>query len=418
MVDVPREGYARKKRIRRILTGVVMVLVVLAVSWALSTLEPAAPSVDRSSVYLGQVERGPLVIEVRGPGTLVPEEIRWVVARVSGRVEQIRVLPGSQVESATVLVELDNPELEREVLNAELQLRQAEAELEDLRVALEREQLAQEAQAAGVQAEYVQRQLQADLNQQLAREGLISDLTLKLSEVTADELSRRNSIEQKRLAINSQSAEARIAAKEAQVAQLRGLFELRRRQLDSLAVRAGIAGVLQQTPVEIGQQVAPGEVLGKVAVPERLKAQLRIPETQAKDVEIGLSASIDTRNGLVPGRVVRIDPAAQEGTVRVDIALTGPLPLGARPDLNVDGTIQIDRLEDVLKLGRPAYGQANSTVGLFRLSGEGGEASRVRVRLGRSSVTTIEVVEGLAEGDRVVLSDTSAWDSFDRIRLN
>ncbi len=417
MTDLPRTGYARRKRIRRILIGAILLLGVAAATWGLSRLKPAAPTVDRSSVWLGEVEAGPMSIEVRGPGTLVPEEIRWIAAPVSGRVERIKVLPGTTVAADSVLMTLDNPELQQETLSAELQLRQATAELEDLKVELESARLTQEAQTAAVSADYQQYRLQADLNRKLAQEGLISDLTLKLAEVTTEELSKRHAIEQKRLEIAGASATARIAAKEAQISQLRGLLDLKRHQVGLLQVRAGIAGVLQQTPVEVGRQVQPGEILGKVAVPGKLKAELRIPETQAKDVQIGLGASIDIRSGVIPGKVIRIDPAAEAGTVKVDVALAGELPPGARPDLNVDGTIEIDHLDDVVKMGRPAFGQPDSTVTLFKLVGDGEEAVRVQVRLGRSSVTTIQVLEGLRPGDQVILSDVSAWDDTDRIRL-
>lgn len=418
MVDVPRKGVARKKKIKRAIYAILTVIVLGAVTWGLSQLEPAAPSVDRASLYIDEVERGPMVIQVRGAGTLVPEEIRWISSSVSGRVEQIKELPGTAVQPETVLMILDNPELERDVVDAELQLRRGRAELENLKVELQRQFLSQEAQAASVQADFKGARLQADLNEELAEEGLIAPLNKQLSDVTAEELDKRNQIEQERLRINAQATKASINAKEAELAQLEALYNLRRRQVDMLRVRAGISGVLQQTPVEVGQQVPPGTILGKVAVPEKLKAELRIPETQAKDVQIGQSAIIDTRSAEIEGRVIRIDPAAVEGTVTVDVALIGQLPPGARPDLNVDGTITIDRLEDVLKVGRPAYGQADSTIGLFKLINDGTEAIRVTVRLGRSSVTTIQVLEGLQEGDRVVLSDTSAWDNFDRIRLN
>jgi HlyD family secretion protein len=359
-----------------------------------------------------------MVIEVRGTGTLVPEEIRWIAASTEGRVERIPVLPGSAVTADTILVELVNPTLEREALDAGLQLKMAIAELENLKVEIENQELSQQSSAASAQADYQQKRLEAERYEVLAKEGLVSDLDLRVLQITADELAKRNQVEHKRLTMSNQSREARIAAKEAEIEQKRGLLELRLRQVETLQVEAGINGVLQETPVEVGQQIRAGDILGKVAVPGRLKAELRIPETQVKDVRLGLPASVDTRNGIVAGKVVRIDPAAREGTVLVDVTFTEALPEGTRPDQNIDGTIQIDRLDDCLKMGRPVFGQADTTIGIFKLVTDGEEAIRVPVHLGRSSVTTIQVVEGLMEGDRVILSDTSEWDEFDRIRLD
>ena len=417
MVDVPREGFARRQRIKRVFYVVLLSAALAAVAWAFSRLEPATPSVERASVWVGEVERGPMVIEVRGTGTLVPEEIRWIAASTEGRVERIRVLPGSPVTADSVLVELHNPTLEREALDAGLQVKKAVAELENLKVDIESQFLTQQSQAASVQAEYQQKRLEAERTEALAKEGLVSDLDLKVLEITANELEKRDELEKKRLGMSGQSRRARTAAKEAEIEQLRGLFELRRRQVEMLQIRAAIAGVLQETPVEVGQQVRAGDILGKVAVPGRLKAELKIPETQAKDLQFGLPAVIDTRNGIVPGQVIRIDPAARGGTVTVDVAFTAELPEGARPDQNIDGTIEIDRLDDTLKMGRPVFGQADTTIGIFKLVNED-EAIRIPVRLGRASVTTIQVLEGLEEGDRIILSDTSEWDEFDRIRLN
>jgi len=417
-MDIQRVGYARRKRIKRILYALLVAVVLAAVTWAVSRLEPAAPSVERASVWMGEVERGPMVIEVRGTGTLVPEEIRWIAAATEGRVERIPVLPGSAVMAKTILVELVNPTLEREALDAELQLKKALAELENLKVDIENQDLTQQSQAASVQADYQQKRMEAERYEALAKEGLVSDLDLRVLQITAQELAKRNQLEQQRLAMSDRSRQARLAAKKAEMEQLQGLFELRQRQVETLQVRAGIDGVLQETPVEVGQQIAAGHVLGKVAVPGRLKAELRIPETQVKDVRLGLPARIDTRNGVVAGRVVRIDPAAREGTVLVDVTFAEDLPEGTRPDQNIDGTIQIDRLEDVLKMGRPVFGQPDTTVGIFKLVQGGEEAIRVPVRLGRTSVTTVQVVEGLSEGDRVILSDTSEWDEFERIRLD
>jgi HlyD family secretion protein len=349
---------------------------------------------------------------------LVPVEIRWIAARTNGRVERVITLPGVVVEARTVLIEMSNPELEQTALSAEFELKAAEASYEDLRVRLESQILNQRAVAAGVQADFNQAQLQAEADTDLHSQGLIGDLTLKLSQVRADELAIRHDLEQQRLEIASESVDAQLAAENARVAQMRALYRLRRNQVDALQVRAGIDGVLQQMPVEVGQEVTPGTILAKVAQPEKLKAELRIAETQAKDIEVGLVASIDTRNGIIEGEVMRVDPAVLEGTVTVDVALIGGLPKGARPDLSVDGTIEIERLENVLYVGRPAYGQAESTIGLFKMLEDGETCVRAQVRLGKSSVNTIEIIEGLVEGDQVILSDTSAWDAYDRIRLN
>lgn len=417
-MDIPRPEAARKRRIKRILYTAISLAAVLIVTAWLSRLKPAAPSVERSTVWIDTVKRGPLLIQVRGLGTLVPEEIRWIPAATEGRVERILVKPGTPVEADTVLLELSNPELEQAALEAELQVKAAEAELADLRVRLERQLLDLKAVAASVQAEYSQAKLRAEADEELAREGLISSLDAKLSRVRAEELATRNEIEQKRLSISSESIQAQLAVQQARLEQLRALAQLRRSQVESLRVRPGIAGVLQQMQVEVGQRVVPGTILAKVAEPGRLRAELKIAETQAKDIQIGQRATIDTRNGVVAGRVVRIDPAVQNGTVTVDVALEGPLPKGARPDLSVDGTIEIEKLEDVLYVGRPAYGQAQSTIGLFKLEADGQHAVRTRVKLGRTSVNSVQILDGLQVGDNVILSDMSAWDAFDRIRLN
>ncbi len=417
-MDVQREGVARKKKIRRAIYAGVGLVVILLITLALSRLEPAAPSVKRATVWMDNVKRGSMLRQVRGPGTLVPVEIRWIAARSNGRVERILTLPGTVVEAKTVLLEMSNPELEQSSLDAEFQLRAAEARFEDLKVQLQSSILNQRAAAATVRADFNQARLQAEADQDLHNQGLIGDLTLKLSQVRADELATRHDLEQQRLEIASESVEAQLAAERARVDQLRALFRLRQEQVDALKVRAGIDGVLQQTPVEVGQEVTPGTILGQVAQPQKLKAELRIAETQAKDIEVGQKANIDTRNGVIDGEVMRVDPAVLEGTVTVDVLLIGEYPKGARPDLSVDGTIEIERLENVLYVGRPAYGQAESTIGLFKLLEDGETAIRVQVRLGKSSVNTIEIQDGLAEGDEVILSDTSTWDAYDRIRLN
>ena len=417
-MDIQRKGIGRKKRIRRIIYGTGGLVLILLITLGLSRLEPAAPSVERATVWMDTVKRGEMLRQVRGTGTLVPEEIRWIPAVTEGRVERRVVLPGAEVKPDTVILELSNPELVQTALAAEMDLKRSEAEHANLRIQLESEVMTQRAGAAAIESEYIQAKLQAESNQELAESGLISELIVRQSTAQANSLATRHQLEQQRLAIVSKSVEAQLEAKQAEVEQRRALYDLRRRQVQALRVRAGIAGILQQLPVEVGQQVTPGFNLARVAVPEQLKAELRIPETQARDIQIGLPASIDTRNGVVAGRVMRVDPAAQDGTVTVDVSLERPYPRGARPNLSVDGTIELERLEDVLYVGRPAYGQPNSTVGLFKLLEDGKTAVRVRVKLGRGSVTTFEIVEGLQVGDQVILSDTSAWDAFDRIRLN
>jgi multidrug resistance efflux pump len=332
-------------------------------------------------------------------------------------VERILVKPGTPVKENTVVLELSNPQLDLEALDTSWQLKAAEAETVNLRVRLESQRLDQEASTATVEANQKQARLQADADEALSKEGLVSDINLKMSQSRATEMTTRLEIEKKRLEINTEAVEAQLAVQEARLAQLRALAALKRRQVEALRVKAGIDGMLTQMAVEVGQQIAPGATLAKVTVPGRLKAELRIAETQAKDIQLDQVASIDTRNGIVAGRVMRIDPAVENGTVKVDVSLEGALPKGARPDLSVDGTIELERLADVLQVGRPAFGQEQSTVGLFRLQA-GGEANRVQVKLGRSSVNLVEIVEGLNEGDQVILSDTSAWDAFDRIRLN
>ena len=391
---------------------------VMAITIGLARLKPAAPSVDRSTVWVDTVKRGPMLRQVRGLGTLVPQQVRWIPAPTEGRVENILVQPGVQVTPGTVILEMVNLQLLQEAQDAEYQVKAIEADLDNLRVRLESERMTQQSATAGVQAEYSQAKLQLDTDEALAKEGLIPPLNLKLSHVRVQELANRLRIEQERLKINTQAIRAQLAAQQARVEQLRALAQLRRSQVASMRVVAGTAGVLQEISVQVGQQVQPGTNLARVADPTSLKAELRIAETQAKDIQIGQPAAIDTRNGVVPGRVIRIDPASREGTVGVDVAFEGQLPPGARPDLSVDGTIELERLTDVLYVGRPAFGQGQSTVGMFRLEDGGKTAVRVPVQLGRSSVNTIEILAGLREGDQVILSDTSQWDSYDRIRLN
>jgi HlyD family secretion protein len=416
-MDIQRPSKARARRIRAAIYGIVAVVAVSAITVALARLEPAAPTVDRGTLWPGTATRGPMLRQVRGTGTLVPEEIRWIPATSEGQIERVIVKPGSEVQAGTVLLELSNPQLKLAAQDAEWKLKAAEAELNRLTVQLKSAALQQQADAARVKADYEQARMRSDTDEELARKGLIADLNRKLSRVTADELANRNRIEVERLAFTIETTAAQLAVQKAQVEQFRAALGLARQQVADLSVRAGIAGVLQQVPVEAGQRVAAGTILAKVAEPGKLKAELRIAETQAKDIIIGQKASVDTRNGIVEGRVSRIDPAVEQGTVTVDVELLGALPTGARPDLSVDGTVEIERLDDVLYINRPVNGQPQSLVGLFKISEDGTTAARVQVRLGRSSVNTIEVVEGLNPGDQVILSDMSAWDAYDRVRL-
>jgi HlyD family secretion protein len=417
-VDIARPDLLEKKKRRRLAWGVAVVVGVVLLSLGVSRLKPAAPTVQRATVVIDTVKRGEMVREVRGLGTLVPEEIRWIPAVTDGRVERLVLLPGTVVQPDSVILELSNPELEQQALEAESQARAAEAGYTELKVRLESQNLDQRAVAARVESEAKQARLRADADTELAANGLIAAITLKLSQSAADELEHREKIEQQRLGIAGQAIEAQLRVQQAEVEQRRAQARLRRSQLAALRVRAGIDGVLQIVPVEVGQRVAPGTNRARVARPDRLKAVIRIPETQARDVVPGQKAVVDTRNGVVAGRVMRVDPAVQSGTVTVDLALVGELPKGARPDLTVDGTIELERLSNALHVGRPAMGQPQSTVGLFRIEKGTNEAVRVRVRLGQASVSTIEILEGLDVGDEVILSDTSAWDTADRIRLN
>ncbi|HTC67559.1 MAG TPA: HlyD family efflux transporter periplasmic adaptor subunit [Candidatus Acidoferrum sp.] len=416
-MDIQRPSNARAKKIRRILYATVAVLLIAGVTYGLSRLRPAAPSVDRATVWTDEVKRGPMLREVRGLGTLVPEEIRWIPAQTESRVERIVVRPGAIVKPDTIILELSNPSLQRDALDAEYQLKGAEADYENLKVQVNSELLNQKAQAASVRSEYEQAHLQHDVDDKLHQEGLGADVTAKLSKVKDEQLAIRAQLEDQRTLIANDSAVARLAAQRAHVDQQRALYQLRRSELEALHVRAGIDGVLQLLPVDVGQHVTPGTNLARVADPKKLKAEIKIAETQAKDAMIGQKATIDTRNGIVSGHVSRIDPSVQNGTVTVDVAIDQPLPQGARPDLSVDGTIEIENLKDVLFVGRPVHGQSDSTVGIFKLDDDGTEATRVNVKLGRSSVNTIEIVSGLRVGDKVILSDMSAWDNFDRIRL-
>jgi HlyD family secretion protein len=419
-MDIPRKSAVRKKRIRMIIYTAFGLIAVASITWGISRLKPAAPGVDAGTVWRDTVKRGPMDLQVRGLGTLVPEENsqQAVPAVVQGRVVRRLVLPGTIVKADTVIMELSNPEAEQAALDAEWQVKEAEAQYNSLKAQLDSQLLDQKATAATVKSDYLQAKLKAEKDAEMARAGIGPQITADLSQANAEALTTRNQIEGDRVGVLANSIAAQLAAQKAKVEQLRALYDLKRQQLDSLKVRAGINGVLQELPVEVGQEVAPGTMLAKVADPTKLQAELKIAETQAKDIQPFQKAEVDTHNGIIPGHVIRIDPAVLNGTRTVDVKLDGPLPPGAVPELSVDGTIEIEHLDNVLYVGRPAFGQAQSTVSLFKVVNGGKDAVRVQVKLGRTSVNTVEILQGLSVGDEVVLSDMSRWDSFDRIRLN
>jgi HlyD family secretion protein len=417
-MDIKRPPRSKlKKRIR---TGVFIVIGVAAIggiTYGLSKMKPAAPTLDRSTAIIGTVKRGEMVREVKGNGTLVPQVTRWIPAPADGRVEKILVQAGVGVTAGTVIVELSNPQMEQQAVDASFQVKTAEADAENLKVKLESDGMTQQSQIATIKAEYSQAKLQLDTDEALAKQGLVAELTLKVSRVKVEDLANRVRVEQQRLAISSKSTKAQMNAQQSRVEQLRALAKLKQEQVDALKVRAGTNGVLQQVIVQEGQQVNPGINIARIADPASLKAELKVAETQINDVKEGQSAVVDTRNGLIQGRVSRIDPAAREGTFTVDITFNEALPQSARPDLSVDGTIELERLRNVLFVDRPAFGQAQQTIGMFKLTPDGQEAARTQVRLGRTSVSTVEVVEGLREGDQVIISDTTSMDIYTRIRV-
>jgi HlyD family secretion protein len=413
-VDIAREKKPDRKRFLYIGGGLGLVVLLTV---GLSRLKPASPSVEQGTLWMDTVRQGPMVREVRGPGSLVPEHIRWVSAVTPGRVEKKPIQPGERVTAGTILLELSNPDVQIQLLQAQRQLTDAQAQLVSLKTQLENQQLNQAATVATIRSEYREALRKAAADSDLSAQDLISTSDYARSRDRAEELTERLKLEQERLRIFTETIQSQLTVQEAQIARLKSVADFQRGLVDAMVVRAGADGVLQELPLEVGQWAISGATLAKVVQPERLKAVLRVPETQAKDVAIGQTAAIDTRNGIVAGRVVRIDPASSNGTVTVDVTLTDKLPAGARPDLSVDGTIEIERLNNVLHVGRPAYGQANSTVGLFRIIGGSNEAERVSVQLGRSSVNTIEIVRGLAPGDVVILSDMSRWDAVERVRL-
>ena len=416
-MDKPRVGYAKQKRIRRILAASVATVAFLGIAWAVSRIEPAAPAVDAAVVFTDTVRRGQMVRQVRGIGILVPETVVVIAASDAGRVERRFVQPGQPVGPGTVLLELSSPQVEQEHLDAAAQLREAQAGLANLQAQLEDQRLTQESVAADVEGQYLQAKTQHDAELELSKSGLTDQVTLMKSRVAMEQLAKRLRLERAREDARKPSVEAQLAAQRARIEQMEALLALREEKVDRLSVRAGMDGVLQLMDVEVGQLVAPGDELARVSDPTRLKAELKIPETLVNDVAVGQRAEVDTRNGVIEGEVSRIDPAAIEGTVLVDVRLLGGMPRGARPDLGVDGTIELDRLEDVLHVGRPIHAREDGMMGLFKLEGDRTHAGLVQVQVGKVSVSSIEIRSGLSEGDTVVLSDMSAWEGYERIRL-
>jgi HlyD family secretion protein len=415
-MDIQRPSNAAAKRRRRILFSALAVIFVAGVTLGLSRLKPAAPSVERSTIWTDTVKRGPMLRQVRGLGTLVPVDIRSISSLTDATVERRRILPGTQVKADTIIMDLSNPQTEQEAKDAELQLKAAEADYKNLEVTVQSNLLTQRATAATVGADFSDAKTKAEIDQQLQQLGVISGQAAQSSKAHSEELSTRNEIEKERVAINTKSVTSQLAVQQAKIDELKALYELKKEQLDALHVRAGIDGVLTEVPVVEGQRVTAGTNIAKVVDPNHLKAELKIAETQSKDITFGQPASVDTHNGVIEGTVMRIDPAVINGTVTVDVKLEGHAS-GERPDLSVDGTIDLDRLANVEFVGRPAFGQENSTVSMFKLDPDGKGATRITVKLGRSSVNAVEILGGLNEGDQVILSDMSRWDAVDRIRL-
>jgi HlyD family secretion protein len=419
-MDIARPEFKQQKRRRQIIGGAVAFVGLAAATFGVSRLKPAAPSVERSTVWTDTVKRGPMLRQVRGLGSLVPSQefIRQIPAETDATVVRIRELPGSQIKADTIILEMSNPQVEQAALDARLQLKATQAALDTMRVKLQSDLMNQKAAAATVSSDYTQAKLQAEMKRQLRELGLEPEITYRNSQTKSDELAIRDKLEGERLDINEKAIESQLAEQRAKVDQMRALAELKQKQFDALKVRASIEGVLVDLPLQVGQHVLPGTMLAKVVQPNHLMATLKVAETQARDVQIGQPAVVDTHNGSVAGTVMRVDPGVQNGTVTVDVKLTGELPRGARPDLSVDGTIDLERLNDVIYVGRPAFGQENSTISLFRLDPDEKGAVRVPVKVGRASVNSIQVLEGLRERDVVILSDMSRWDNAERIRLD
>lgn len=416
-MDIARPEVKRQKKIRRIVYAAIGLVLVVGVSVGLSRLKPAAPTVDKSTIWTDTVKRGPMLREVRGLGTLVPVTIQVIPAVTDAQVVKRFILPGTPVKADSIIFIMSNPELQQAELDAEFQLKGAEAELRNTKAQLQNQLMDKRTLAASISSQYRTAEMVKKTKEELGADGLAPELDVKTAEVQAEELAKENALAQKEVETFTSSIEPQLAVQQAKVNELQALYNLKKSLVDDLTVRAGIDGVLQELDVEVGQKVTQGTVLARVEQPTHLKAQLKIAETQAKDVAIGQTASIDTHNGLIPGHVARIDPSVQNGTVTVDVTLDGPLPQGARPDLSVEGTIELQRLADVLYVGRPVHGDANSTVGLFKVSQDGAEAERVKVELGATSVNTVQILGGLKVGDTVVLSDMSAYDNYDRVEL-
>ncbi len=418
-MDIQRPDIKQKRVRRQLIMGAAGLVVLAAAAFFVARLKPAAPTVDRAVVWTDTVKQGPLLRQVRGPGSLVPREdkIRLIPAETEATVVRIRVLPGAKVEPNTIVMDLVDPTVQQELLDAQLQLKAAQTDLMNVKAKLDSDLMTQKAGAATVSADYNQAKLQAQTDKSLYDLGVISGLTYSASKGKADELTTRSDIEKQRLVVNEKAIETQVAVQQTKVAQAQAMLALKQRQQDALSVKAGISGVLVDLPHQVGEHVAPGTTLAKVVQPDQLKASLKIAETQARDIQIGQPSEIDTHNGVIEGKVMRIDPAVVNGTVTVDVELEGALPQGARPDLSVDGTIDLDRLANVLSVGRPAFGNENSTISLFKLSPDGKTAVRVPVKVGKASVNAIQVIEGLQSGDTVILSDMSRWDNTDRIRL-
>ncbi len=421
-MDFPRPFAAKVRRRRQIIYGGMGVVLIAAITMGVSKLKPGAPSVDRSGLWIDTVKHGPMVRQVHGLGTLTPEEIRWIPTNTDGRVEKILVRPGTPVKADTVLVILSNPTVEQQAFDADWKLRAEEAQYHNLEVTLQSQVLDQQANAAKAEQDAQDARMKAESDEELAKVGVVPEQVRKLSAGSSRQLTIRATIEQQRYLNAQKQLEAQLAAEKAKVEQARAVYQLQQKQKSMLQVRAGMDGILQElslngNTLQEGQQTPAGTTIAKVANPKRLKAELKIPETQTKDVQIGQSSQVDTHNGVVDGKVIRIDPSVQNGTRTVDVALNGDLPQGAVPDLSVDGTIDLERIASVLFTGRPTFGQEKTTIGMFKLESDGKTASRVRVMLGRSSVNTVEILDGLKDGDQVILSDMSRWDSYDRIRL-
>ena len=415
-MDIPRAPVNKKRR--RTIWALAGVVVVVVITVALSRLSPAAPSVDRATLVIDTVVRGPMVREVRGPGSLAPESPTFISAVTSGRVDRVILRPGAHVEPNTLLIQMSNPDVELQALSADQQVSAAEAALVTLRTSLETQRLTQEGVVAQTRAAFLDAQRTALAAESLSHRGLIASFDLSKARDQVGTTQSQYDIEQRRLAVIAGSVDSQIVLQQVQVGKLRAIAQFQRSRVASMNVTAGATGTLQDLSLEAGQWVQAGQQLAEVVQPTRLKAVLRIAETQAAEVAPLQPADIDTRNGIVKGHVVRSDPQAVNGTVAVEVALDGALPQGARPDLSVEGTITIERLSDVLHVGRPAYGQSNSTVGLFKLVQGGHYAVRVNVQLGRSSVNSVEVLGGLNRGDQVILSDMSRYDAVDRVKLD